>query len=48
MKQSFGALNTKPFSRTGEQLFRNYADLFFNRNTPKSGGGRKRDMGDLR
>tara|TARA_A100001011_G_scaffold186979_1_gene195547 strand:+ start:251 stop:397 length:147 start_codon:yes stop_codon:yes gene_type:complete len=48
MKQSFRALNTKPFSGTGEQLFKNYADLFFNRNTPNGGVGRKRDMGDLR
>ncbi len=35
MKRALQALNTKPLPRTGEQLFKNYADLFFNRNMPK-------------
>ena len=48
MKRTLQALNTKPVPRTGEQLFKNYADLFFNRAMPKGGVGRKRDMGDLR
>ena len=48
MKRALQALNTKPLPRTGEQLFKNYADLFFNRNMPKGGVGRKRNMGDLR
>ena len=48
MKRALQALNTKPLPRTGEQLFKNYADLFFKRNMPKGGVGRKRNMGDLR
>ena len=48
MKRALQALNTKPLPRTGEQLFKNYADLFFNRTMPKGGVGRKRNMGDLR
>ena len=42
------ALNTKTVPRTREQLSKNYADLFFNRARPKGGGGRERDVGDLR
>ena len=48
MKRTLQALNTKPLPRTGEQLFKHYADLFFNRTMPKGGVGRKRNMGDLR
>ena len=48
MKRTLQALNTKPLPRTGEQLFKNYAELFFNKTMPKGGVGRKRNMGDLR
>ena len=48
MNRTMQALNTKPLPRTGEQLFKNYAELFFDRNMPKGGVGRKRNMGDLR
>ena len=37
MKRTLQALNTKPFPRTGEQLFKHYADLFFNRTMQKGG-----------
>ena len=48
MERTLLALNTKPIPRNAEQLFKNYAQLFFNRTMPKGGVGRKRDMGDLR
>ena len=48
MKLILQALNTKPLPRTFEQLFKHYAELFFNRTMPKGGAGRKRNMGDLR
>ena len=48
LDRNLQALNTKPLPRNAEQLFKNYADLFFNRAMPKGGVGRKRDMGDLR
>jgi len=48
MERTLQALNTKPIPRNAEQLFKNYAQLFFNRTMPKGGVGRKRDMGDLR
>ena len=44
MKQTMQALNTKPLLRTGEQLFKNYSDLFFNRTMPKGGFRRKRNL----
>ena len=48
LDRTLQALNTKPLPRNAEQLFKNYADLFFNRHMPKGGVGRKRNMGDLR
>ena len=48
MRRTLQALNTKPLPRTGEQLFKHYSELFFNRTMPKGGVGRKRNMGDLR
>ena len=48
LERTLQALNTKPLPRNAEQLFKNYADLFFDRNMPKGGFGRKRNMGDLR
>jgi len=48
LDRTLQALNTKPLPRNAEQLFKNYADLFFDRNMPKGGEGRKRNMGDLR
>ena len=48
IKRTLQALNIKPLPRNAEQLFKNYADLFFNRTMPKGGVGRKRNMGDLR
>ena len=48
IKRTLQDLNTKLLPRNTEQLFKNYADLFFNRAIPKGGVGRKRDMGDLR
>ena len=48
LERTLQSLNTKPLPRNAEQLFKNYADLFFNRAMPKGGVGRKRDMGDLR
>ena len=47
MKLSLQALNTKLLSRPGEQLFKNYAEIFFNWTKPKGGVGRKINMGDL-
>ena len=47
MKRTLQALNTKPVPRTGEQLFKNYADLFFNRVMPKGGVGRKRAIKNI-
>ena len=48
LDRTLQALNTKPLPRNAEQLFKNYAELFFDRNMPKGGVGRKRNMGDLR
>ena len=48
MNRTIRALNTKPIPRNAEQLFKTYAQLFFNKTMPKGGVGRKRDMGDLR
>ena len=48
LDRTLQALNTKPRPRNAEQLFKNYADLFFDRTMPKGGVGRKRNMGDLR
>ena len=48
LERTLQALNTKPLPRNAEQLFKNYADLFFDRTMPKGGVGRKRNMGDLR
>ena len=48
LERTLQALNTKPLPRNAEQLFKNYADLFFDRTMPKGGFGRKRNMGDLR
>ena len=48
MNRTLQAVNTKPRPRNGEQLFKNFADLFFDRTMPKGGEGRKRNMGDLR
>ena len=42
------ALSVKPIPRNSEKLFKNYANLFFDRSMPKGGVGRKRNMGDLR
>ena len=47
LERTLQALNTKPLPRNAEQLFKNYADLFFDRTMPKGGFGRKRNMGDL-
>ena len=47
IKRTLQDLNTKLLPRNTEQLFKNYADLFFNRTMPKGGVGRKRNMGDL-
>ena len=41
LDRTLQALNTKPLPRNAEQLFKNYADLFFDRNMPKGGVGRK-------
>ena len=35
LNRTLQALNTKPFTRNAEQLFKNYADIFFDRNMPK-------------
>ena len=35
IKRTLQALNTKPLPRNAEQLFKNYADLFFNMTMPK-------------
>ena len=48
MYRTLQAVNAKPKPRNGEQLFKNYAELFFDRTMPKGGVGRKRNMGDLR
>ena len=48
LERTLQALNTKPLPRNAEQLFKNYAELFFDRNIPKGVVGRKRNMGDLR
>ena len=37
MERTLLALNTKPIPRNAEQLFKNYAQLFFNRTMPKGG-----------
>ena len=47
MNRTLQAVNTKPRPRNGEQLFKNFAELFFDRTMPKGGVGRKRNMGDL-
>ena len=48
MYRTLQAVNAKPRPRNAEQLFKNYAELFFDRTMPKGGVGRKRNMGDLR
>ena len=40
MTRNLPALNTKQLLRTHKQLFKNYADLFFNRIMQKGGDGR--------
>ena len=47
MYRTLQAVNAKPKPINGEQLFKNYAELFFDRTMPKGGVGRKRNMGDL-
>ena len=46
MNRTIRALNAKPIPRNAEQLFKTYAQLFFNKTMSKDGVGRKRDMGD--
>ena len=48
LERTLQAVNAKPRPRNAEQLFKNYAELFFDRTMPKGGVGRKRNMGDLR
>ena len=48
MERTLQAVNTKQRPRNGEQLSKNFAELFFDRTMPKGGVGRKRNMGDLR
>ena len=48
LDRTLQALSVKPTPRNAEQLFKNYANLFFDRSMPKGGVGRKRNMGDLR
>ncbi len=48
LDRTLQALSKKPTPRNAEQLFKNYAELYFDRSMPKGGVGRKRNMGDLR
>ena len=41
MYRTLQAVNAKPRPRNAEQLFKNFAELFFDRTMPKGGEGRK-------
>tara|TARA_A100001011_G_scaffold400437_1_gene514995 strand:- start:4387 stop:4707 length:321 start_codon:yes stop_codon:yes gene_type:complete len=47
MERTLQAVNTKLRPRNAEQLFKNFAELFFDRTMPKGALSRKRNMGDL-
>tara|TARA_A100001011_G_C14036057_1_gene725785 strand:+ start:136 stop:462 length:327 start_codon:yes stop_codon:yes gene_type:complete len=38
----------KPISRNAEQLFKNFAEQFFDRTMPKGGEGERRNVGDIK